>query len=462
MLVAAFIHEDLTVGVGAEWRTRPISGSRLLGAKLLGLALALGLVPVLVLLPWWLACGYGGSEIARAVGETWLWQAAVVVLALPLAALTDGYARFLLWTVVAFFSETIFSLVKAADLVGAKPSAELVATRWWVALALAAATSLAVTGHQFGTRRRERSVALLVAGWLATVAVAWVWPWSWVAGEARPTAGAGEAITFTPGQPQLRERPNGKVAVTVPFFVHGLKAGEAIGGEAATVRHTWTWSGGETVELPGTLATTFSLQAARLLGVNPKADEAAGNAALLNVTTEMEPAMAARLRTERPALSGSVRLRRFLVEPKGEEPVRAGQSRSVGAWSQRITQVSREGDEVLVTIYERRPLFFGLKNGIALGAWDMGTLTGSTYWMVDREAKRLVGGRWNDRDRMRVGTVQTTRIALRFPAKELWPATATEAEIVEVLRRMVLAKVDYTDSGEFTAQVESRPLEQAK
>jgi hypothetical protein len=35
-LVAALIHEDRTIGASAFWMTRPISGGRLLAAKLLG------------------------------------------------------------------------------------------------------------------------------------------------------------------------------------------------------------------------------------------------------------------------------------------------------------------------------------------------------------------------------------------------------------------------------------------
>ena len=82
LLVAAIVQEDAVAGP-AFWQTRPISGPRLLAGKALGLFLMLGLLPVLVSIPWWLACGFGGSEICRAAAETLAVQMGVVILALP-------------------------------------------------------------------------------------------------------------------------------------------------------------------------------------------------------------------------------------------------------------------------------------------------------------------------------------------------------------------------------------------
>jgi hypothetical protein len=59
VLTAALVQQDLLVGTTAFWMTRPISGGRLLRAKLLSIGLVFGLLPVLVTLPWWQGCGYG-------------------------------------------------------------------------------------------------------------------------------------------------------------------------------------------------------------------------------------------------------------------------------------------------------------------------------------------------------------------------------------------------------------------
>ena len=52
VLVAMLIHDDPLVGSRVFWLTRPISGARLLGAKLLGIVLMFGVLPVLIWLPW--------------------------------------------------------------------------------------------------------------------------------------------------------------------------------------------------------------------------------------------------------------------------------------------------------------------------------------------------------------------------------------------------------------------------
>src|ERR1700690_1965654 len=111
LLVAAMVHED-AVGGPEFWQARPISGLKLLAGKALGLLLMLGLLPVLVTLLWWLFCGLGWPEICRAAAETLAVQMGVVILALPLAAVTREYGRFLLWTVVgvvAFLSTAALS-----------------------------------------------------------------------------------------------------------------------------------------------------------------------------------------------------------------------------------------------------------------------------------------------------------------------------------------------------------------
>ena len=64
LLVAALVQEDPLVGSSAFWVTRPVSGGRLLRAKLAAIGLVFILWPLVVTLPWWLACGYGPRELA--------------------------------------------------------------------------------------------------------------------------------------------------------------------------------------------------------------------------------------------------------------------------------------------------------------------------------------------------------------------------------------------------------------
>jgi hypothetical protein len=111
VLTAAIIQQDLLVGTTSFWMTRPISGARLLRAKLLSIGLVFIVAPVLVTLPWWLGCRYGLSEIGWAVAETVAAQAIAVLLGLLWSVVTDGFARFLMWTLVTLFATPMLTAI---------------------------------------------------------------------------------------------------------------------------------------------------------------------------------------------------------------------------------------------------------------------------------------------------------------------------------------------------------------
>jgi hypothetical protein len=77
-----------------------VSGGRLLRAKLAAIGLVFILWPLVVTLPWWLACGYGPRELAAAALETAFIHLIAVLVGLLWAVVTDGYSRFILWTLV--------------------------------------------------------------------------------------------------------------------------------------------------------------------------------------------------------------------------------------------------------------------------------------------------------------------------------------------------------------------------
>src|SRR5688500_2718808 len=70
MLALILLHEHRIVGTNQFWLTRPISRGRLLGAKAIGLFLMVGLLPVIVSLPWWLWCGFNAGQAINAASET--------------------------------------------------------------------------------------------------------------------------------------------------------------------------------------------------------------------------------------------------------------------------------------------------------------------------------------------------------------------------------------------------------
>ncbi|MBS0663477.1 MAG: hypothetical protein JSR48_09440 [Verrucomicrobia bacterium] len=167
-LVAVLMHEDATVGTQVFWRTRPISGARLLGSKLLTLALMFGVLPLLVDLGWWLSCGFGPAEIGAAARDVLLWQAALVLPALGLAVISDNAGRFFTLIVVGVGLAAFTGLMRIAYF----PSPEtvtwnLLQSRLWVALAITAAGLVAVIARQ--ARARSVSPAYAILGAVAAV-----------------------------------------------------------------------------------------------------------------------------------------------------------------------------------------------------------------------------------------------------------------------------------------------------
>ncbi len=236
MLVAAIIQED-SVASPAFWQTRPISRSRLFAAKALGLTLMFGLLPVVLSAPWWLGCGFGWAEIGRAAGETLAIQMGVVLLALPWAAVTGNFARFLLWTLVAAIAWVTaalllseYGLVSPKIPTGLSPGVGV--TRLLIVALLAAAGGLGVAIHQFFLRRTWRSVALIlcVAATMAIVSLRWRWDASplWYPQPVAPGILAADVSISFEHAYAYTSSPEGNTVAEVSLDVIGLPQGYSL------------------------------------------------------------------------------------------------------------------------------------------------------------------------------------------------------------------------------------------
>ncbi|HEY5079206.1 MAG TPA: hypothetical protein VII43_05140 [Opitutaceae bacterium] len=183
MLVPELIFDDPLVGTRAFWPTRPISGARLLGSKLLTCALLFGLLPSLISLPWWLYCGYGVSEIAHASLQTMALQVIPVALGLLIASLTGNLSRFIGWTFllvvgVALASITLLTPVSTHLYFHGLDQLADSATnhvRLHLLSLIALLGCAVVVGLQFLTRMLARSLVVLACllGLLAAEATWW-------------------------------------------------------------------------------------------------------------------------------------------------------------------------------------------------------------------------------------------------------------------------------------------------
>ncbi|HVZ64631.1 MAG TPA: hypothetical protein VG936_08680 [Lacunisphaera sp.] len=152
-------------GGDALWRTLPVARWQLFTAKILGLAVFFGLLPILLRLPWWLGHGFDARETGLAAIETAQTSAAVVALALALASVTSTAEQFYRWTLGAVGVAVVAALSLLLTQTGRFVATGDLLDRslLWRSLATAAAVplTLAAIGQFFAPNRRR--TALLVA-----------------------------------------------------------------------------------------------------------------------------------------------------------------------------------------------------------------------------------------------------------------------------------------------------------
>ena len=368
ILAAWLVMEDSLVSTRAFWPTRPISGARLLAAKVLGAGLFLSVLPVAVLVPVWLWCGFSWSELARAVLETALPQALCSVAALALGAVTATSGQFLVRLVggllgLPFLTTYALGVFPVHEAV----SASLESTRTLIVMGLLGLTPVLMAGHQFLTRRVTRTWLIFGLGaGLMVVAGRW-WPWdfmNWF--QTRPAAGAAtdSGLVFTADRlaTEALHSLERQVPVRLGGTVSGLKpgwhvrvdqvrgwwiagdgsragpvfAGVNANGQPATgaVRHlaglpapvedtaSWTASAGEAISVLQTLGAP--------LDGNSEAATAAGG-----------------------RLGGVVRATLLEGAVLGELPVRVGATLQVGSSLTRVNDVRWVDDLLVVQLEER-------------------------------------------------------------------------------------------------------------
>jgi hypothetical protein len=171
VLVGWLVFEDPLVERDPFWVTRPISGGRLLGAKVLAALGLFVLLPALVNVPWWLACGFGLREIADAALQLGAEYLIVTVVGLGCAAATNGFPRYVLWTFAGLAAVAAVHFVIGLGF-GARLGPTtfqdvgmgLPATRMAIfALCLLAIASELVC-YQYLRRHFRRSLVVLIAG----------------------------------------------------------------------------------------------------------------------------------------------------------------------------------------------------------------------------------------------------------------------------------------------------------
>lgn len=166
LVVAGLIHEDSVVGTDATWLTRPVSPIQMLLAKAGSLVVALGALPVVVTIPWWLLNDLTGAQIAKASLHLGLVNAGIALAALPFAVLTRSTVGFIvssigLLVVLQATLGVVRVVVREAGVIPSQDPSTRVIVLFFCLLIL---TSLGVVLHQYLTRRTARSLALGIVG----------------------------------------------------------------------------------------------------------------------------------------------------------------------------------------------------------------------------------------------------------------------------------------------------------
>ena len=264
ILVARLVQADALVGTNGFWPTRPISAARLLAAKALGVLLIFGVLPVLLLLPWWLSCALGWREIFWTAVETLSWQLLMIGPAFLVASLTDDLGRVLLWTLLLLIGLLSWFLLLHATFGAAldKPAGSIgpavMFTRVWLSCALLVLGGVLIAVYQYLTRRFVRSVVGVIVCLGLIALVGQVCPWNWAAQIGQlpeppltPPAGLIEGLTLraNPARGTFGQAPENKqervakdAALRLRLRVDGLPADTMIAAEKA--EQTWSWANG--------------------------------------------------------------------------------------------------------------------------------------------------------------------------------------------------------------------------
>ncbi len=473
VLVAALIQEDLLVGTTAFWVTRPISGARLLRAKLCGIGLIFGLLPVLVTLPWWLGCGYGLREIAWAALETVVIQAIIVLLGLLWAVVTDGLGRFLMWTLVMYVAVPSFTFTVAYHVsrLHPGPSGEVVGARVGVEIAIAVLGILLVVVHQFLTRNLWRSITMIGVAAGLIVAIGLWWPWSlglqswWQSFLARRAEATWSAaaeppgLTFAVEKAELVRRPGARpdvpVQLKVNYRVQGLTDSQWLMSSFAN-KYSLRWPDGFTDRgwswIQSGKASNDMLWW-KFLGMSP-------TTALQNMPEDSQviqiipAAVAARLQAEPAVFNLTARYAVMECETPAKVPLQPSARTMYGTAGERIAHVEKEGEELLVTFVRHRPAFLsdtmiGMAD-YATGVSQANLAQFAQYLLVNHARNFLDQGTELTTLTSRIGTVSIVVNTMAYRASKAGGGKRPLLEAINALNEAEFTKLVFRSQAGFT------------
>jgi hypothetical protein len=354
VLAAWLVMEDSLVSTQAFWRTRAISGFRLLAAKVLGALLMFSVLPVVVLTPVWLWCGFGGREVLLAAGEFALAQAMCSLGAFALGGITHTSGQFL----VRLLGGAIILPLYLAYVLGAFSRAGSPdGLRSVLLTAVIVVIPLAMTLYQFLTRRTAVTWMILLLG-LGLMLPVSRWPADKLPAWLLPTPPDGVAATrpvFT--AQQLSTAPLNSLDKGVPLQMNGRVEG-AEPGTRVRVDQVQAWWLGTGVSKPGprlrglvTNGRPSEAAVRGLAGVSGVRED--GSLMEWSAANRETAGILAEARAAGLKLGGVVRATVLRGRRLGELPLRAGGVLRSGSSLTRIVDVKSTDSGLVVQLEER-------------------------------------------------------------------------------------------------------------
>lgn len=391
ILTILLIHEHPVLGTTQFWVTRPISRWRLLAAKALAAFAIVGLVPVIVSLPWWLWCGFGLREIAGATVEMLVVLSMVIVCGVLMASLTESIGRALLWT-FAFVAVGLFAMFffAGANMPRDRTSHEisLMLTRSSVAVIAILLEFVAVIVLQFLLRRRGWWLGVAGAAIIATLFWSLATPWSWF-DESEPreiNPSRADGVTIRIQQAQAEPTRPGRANPLHPLQVvevSGVLAGVSpdLNVMGVGARQRWTLPGGLHVERESSIRT-----------LNAWYDTRDGDEVRFSARAGIPRSIVARLAAEESHYEARLWFRLGRLERWFETPLASGESHRHDGNLIRIERGSSEPDNLRVEFVHTsaQRIRDRLRLEVLLRSWFAPLFEYPVFLAVDHAQQRFV------------------------------------------------------------------------
>lgn len=384
LLAAALVLEDPLVGSTMYWRTRPISGGRLLGGKLLAASLLFIAMPLCALVPVWLASGFSAAEVWPAVGSFVRPQAAATLIALTLAAIARNFAQAMLFAAILFAAE--FAMVWFSPISRDDAGALVRVARHTLSHSGMVPLFGFILAQQYLTLRRQRAWFGFAVMLVLAVGIRVAWPWE-----------LGSGLPSRSRQARQAETPEDRRAeISVAGELTRLSANAL---PTLFVQAPWQGSAGYVPAFARFADGTFARGAAgaganeaglRLLGLGRDAGRLEWQ-----VMLPREPKRSGGT----PLANGALEVWFARARVMGETPLRAGNGFTHGSTRLRIVELGRAERRLdAIFIEERESLataqagweFDGLSRSAALREMDR-VRHFDRYFIVDRAAGTAQG-----------------------------------------------------------------------